>query len=238
MNPEHQVGVLIATHNRARTLARALDSALGQDLPAEGYAVVVVDDGSTDETASILRRYHGRIRCLRQTHQGLAAACNRGLAELTAPVYTRLDSDDWVRPEWLRLGLERMEAHPDAVCVYPDWIEVGEDGTQTLRAAPEANLFTLQACGPFLRSDAVRAVGGYRTLFWEEYDLYLRLKACGRFVRLPQPLYVYCRSANGMTAHHRARQAGWNELARVWGAAALREAGYNPELEQCLSASS
>ena len=56
-------------------------------------------------------------------------------------------------------------------------------------------------------------------------------------MRLPEPLYVYCRSGASLTARPSARLAGWEELRRMWGDAALREAGRSPELERCLSAS-
>jgi glycosyltransferase involved in cell wall biosynthesis len=72
------VSLVIATYNHARFLGEALDSAVAQTL--EGVEVVVVDDGSTDDTEAVLARYGGRLRVIRQPNRGLAAARNTGLA--------------------------------------------------------------------------------------------------------------------------------------------------------------
>ena len=66
------VSLVIATYNHARFLGEALDSAVAQTL--EGVEVVVVDDGSTDDTEAVLARYGGRLRVIRQSNRGLAAA--------------------------------------------------------------------------------------------------------------------------------------------------------------------
>ena len=75
------VTVLIATYNYGRTLPRALESVFAQTLPSEQVEVIVVDDGSTDETRPIAEGYANRLRYLYQDHQGLPAACNLGIRE-------------------------------------------------------------------------------------------------------------------------------------------------------------
>ena len=84
-------------------------------------------------------------------------------------------------------------------------------------------------------ADAVRAVGGYRPLFWEEYDLFLRLRALGPFLHLPRPLYRYRRHEGSMTADPERRRAGWRELLAAWDLASLRAAGRDEELEMIAS---
>jgi GT2 family glycosyltransferase len=96
------------------------------------------------------------------------------------------------------------------------------------------NLYSLIACGTLFRTELLRAIGGYRAFYWEEYDLYLRLRTQGRFLHVAAPLYTYRRHAAGMTGSRRARHEGWRQLAQIWGAQALREAGVNPELEEAL----
>lgn len=232
-----RISLLIATRNQAPTLPHTLESAFNQDLPSEQLEVIVVDDGSTDQTADILHRYGGRIRIFRQPHLGLAAACNTGLDHIRGEIYARLDSDDWADPTWLRKGVVLLENHPKAVCIYPDYVEVREDGNRRFQPTDEANLYTLAACGTLMRTAAVKSVGGYRPLYWEEYDLYLRLMETGAFVHLKEPLYFYRKHAESMTADRRQRQHGWHELLDAWGRGTLEKMGRHPELEEAIASS-
>jgi len=105
------VSVVIPTFNYARFLGRALDSALGQThAPSE---IIVVDDGSTDDTPAVLERYSGLVKVHRQSTCGASAARNAGIALSTGDLIALLDSDD----RWLPTKLERQVAlfrqHPE-----------------------------------------------------------------------------------------------------------------------------
>ena len=225
-----QVSVIVAAYNHARFLPQALESVLSQDLGAGQFEVLVIDDGSTDATPEALRGYASRLTVLTQPHRGLAAACNAGFAAARGRYLARVDADDVVAPSWLRRTIEMLECHPEACCVYPDSIHLLTDGTAQPMPTGEGNLFSLLACGVVFRAEAVRAVGGLRPLYWEEYDLYLRLQTHGTFVHLSEPLYRYRRHARGMTADERARMAGWQQLLAVWGKERLLASGGTPEL--------
>jgi len=108
------ISVVIPTYNSAISLARSLDSALGQGVDAE---VIVVNDGSTDSTHAVLAGYEGRIVCIDQENQGQAAARNRGLAAARGRYVAFLDSDDYWLPGFLPVCLDFLENHPDAVAV-------------------------------------------------------------------------------------------------------------------------
>jgi glycosyltransferase involved in cell wall biosynthesis len=108
--------VIIPTYNRARLVPEAVESVLAQT--HREFEVIVVDDGSTDDTAAALGPYGDRIRCVRQPNRGLAAARNRGLREARGELVAFLDSDDLYEPEFLRRVLEIFRAHPDAGAVF------------------------------------------------------------------------------------------------------------------------
>lgn len=104
------VSAIIPTYNRERYLPAALDSALRQDYrPVE---VIVVDDGSTDDTARLVRSHAG-VRYHYQPNQGPAAARNAGVAISRGALLAFLDSDDLWMPDKLRLQVEFLEAQPD-----------------------------------------------------------------------------------------------------------------------------
>jgi glycosyltransferase involved in cell wall biosynthesis len=226
--------VLMATFNQAEYLPAAIDSLKEQTLSREDFEVVVVNDGSTDATSEILRAHDDWLRLVERDNRGLVASCNEGLALARGRYLARLDSDDQAHPRWLESLVEAMEANGgEACCAYPDRYEVGAGGRSLV--SPEGNnLYTLVACGTLFRTEALKAIGGYRPFYWEEYDLYLRLRRAGSFIHVKEPLYVYRKHGAAMTSSKARRQSGWRELAREWGAATLRSAGQEAEMEEVL----
>ncbi len=101
--------VVIDNHNYGRFLGAALDSVLAQDLPAEDVEVIVVDDGSTDDSREVLGRYRGRVRAVLQERQGQASAFNRGFQEARGEVVSLLDSDDLWSPDKLSSVAPRFD---------------------------------------------------------------------------------------------------------------------------------
>src|SRR5207253_1144088 len=95
------VTVLMATYNHAAYIRQALDTLASQSFPRDSYEVIVVNDGSTDNTAKILQDYASWIRLVNQQNAGLVAACNTGLALAQGRYLCRLDSDDYVSADWL-----------------------------------------------------------------------------------------------------------------------------------------
>lgn len=228
-----RVSVVMPTYNQARYLPEALECLQRQTLPLDQMEILIIDDGSTDETARILEGMGNRFRVIRQPHQGLVAGCNAGLAAARGDLLARMDSDDHVDEKWLEELVRALDSRPDACCAYPNrWEFRGQTKTQIQTG--EGNLYRLIACGTLFRTQALRAVGGFRGFFWEEYDLYLRLMRIGPFLHVQQPLYAYRKHDEGMTHAADRRREGWRQLQHAWGAEALRAAGFHPELEEVL----
>ncbi len=96
-----QVSVIIPTYNRAHCVGEAIDSVLAQTFT--DYEIIVVDDGSTDNTSAVLKAYGNKIRAIRQNNQGVSVARNTGILASTAPWIAFLDSDDLWLPEKLQI---------------------------------------------------------------------------------------------------------------------------------------
>ncbi len=107
------VSVVIPTYDRAHLVVRALTSVLAA--VAAGDEVIVVDDGSTDETSDVLEQYRGRIRYVRSGHRGVGAARNLGVSLATRPLIGFLDSDDEWWPDKLQLQRALLRARPDVL---------------------------------------------------------------------------------------------------------------------------
>lgn len=121
MSPE--VSVLLAVYNGERYLSAAIESVLAQDF--DDWELVIVDDGSTDATVSILDHLHDlRIRVLRTENQGLTKALNYGLRFCRGRLVARLDADDRCLPERLRVQAQFLRDHPEVAVVGSSFHEV------------------------------------------------------------------------------------------------------------------
>jgi glycosyltransferase involved in cell wall biosynthesis len=130
---ELPVSVVIPTYNRSRLLCRALCSVLAAMAP--GDEVIVVDDGSTDDTVAVLEPYRNRIRYLRGPHRGVGAARNLGIAAATKPLVAFQDSDDEWMPDKLQLQRAFMQARPDILFCFTDFWVRRADGRPDTRHA-------------------------------------------------------------------------------------------------------
>jgi glycosyltransferase involved in cell wall biosynthesis len=120
-------------HNAAPYIGEAIESFLAQDYPAECLDLVIVDDGSTDDTAAIVCRYAerapGHIRLIQQENRGTVAAASAGLRAARGEFISLLDSDDvWPRDK-VRRQLEALQARPEALLAYGDMTVIDADGT-------------------------------------------------------------------------------------------------------------
>jgi glycosyltransferase involved in cell wall biosynthesis len=110
------VSVVIATYNRAPLLAQTLDSVFAQ--PFEDFEVIVVDDGSTDDTGAVVASYQGRAQYIFQENRGPSAARNSGARRAAGAWLSFQDSDDLARPNHLRTLHDYARAHPDCAMVF------------------------------------------------------------------------------------------------------------------------
>jgi len=119
------ISVVIPTYNRGWILREAIDSVLNQDIG--DFELIVVDDGSTDDTADILDGYGSAVRTIHQENGGVSAARNSGIAAAKGTYIAFLDSDDLWLPEKLRTQLAFFESHPDALICQTEetWIRRG-----------------------------------------------------------------------------------------------------------------
>lgn len=118
--------VIIAVYNGATTLARAIDSVLHQTYPP--HELIVIDDGSRDDTANVARAYGERVRYMYQANAGVAAARNVGAQAACGDWLAFLDADDWYYPERLRCHAEWLKEDVDLDFLTGDYDYVTSDG--------------------------------------------------------------------------------------------------------------
>jgi len=180
-----RVSVVIPCFNHGRFLADAIGSVLAQTL--KPHEIIVVDDGSADETPGVAQSFAG-VRYVRQENRGLAAARNTGLRNSSGEFIAFLDADDRFLPAALEAGASALEAHPECAFVYGGYRFLDEDGMR--RPAPQREEIGSDAYAALLRTnviamhatvmyrrDVLDDAGGFDESLraCEDYELYLRL---------------------------------------------------------------
>jgi glycosyltransferase involved in cell wall biosynthesis len=176
------LSVLIDTYNHERYIEQALVSAIEQDFPASDYEIVVVDDGSTDRTAEIVRKFAPRVRLLTKKNGGQASAFNAAFPELRGDVIAILDGDDWFAPGKLTAVATALEENPNAGGVGHGYYEFHEDTHDVELRAPEGRRFlTLET-----PETAREAISGWRFLLVGA--LTVRKKVMQQAIPIPEAL--------------------------------------------------
>lgn len=206
--------IVIPTFNRARLLGQALESVFAQEFT--DYEVIVVDDGSTDDTQAELARYGERVRVLRQENQGQGAARNLGIEHARGSYVVFLDSDDvwfpWTLAVW-RQAIQ-MYSGPSVVMGTPASFQDSGELTRVHREPLRAHAFTdylasaedpfvRTACVIAVRTEALRRVGGFtaRRINSEDHDLLYRLGTEPGFVWVEAPRVMGYRKHGTSSSH-------------------------------------
>jgi glycosyltransferase involved in cell wall biosynthesis len=228
----HQISILLPFRNAAATLPACLASIARQSLGA--FELLAVDDGSSDESPAIVAAFAAgdrRVRLLRPGRVGLVGALNLGLAEAQAPLVARMDADDLMRRERLRLQLDYLSANPELALVasrvtpfprrlvragYREYLR-WQNGVLT----PEQVANEIYVESPFahpsvlFRRDEVLRLGGYRDgPFPEDYELWLRMHAAGLPMAKHQRVLLAWREREDRTSRvdPRYARAAFDEL--------------------------
>jgi hypothetical protein len=135
------VSVLVDTYNHERYIEQAIVSVIEQDFSSDDYEIVVVDDGSTDRTADIVRQFAPRVRLLSKKNGGQASAFNAALPELAGQIVAFLDGDDWFAQSKLSAVVKEFEKTPEIGGVAHGFYEFHEDTQETKVCAPESRNF-------------------------------------------------------------------------------------------------
>jgi glycosyltransferase involved in cell wall biosynthesis len=219
MNPK--VSIVMPCFNAAGHLARSVGSVLAQGMA--DWELVVVDDGSTDDSLQVLEslaQQDERIRLVRQPNAGAAAARNRGLAASKGRFTAFLDSDDTWDPAFLGEMTGALEADPRAGIAYCGWQNIGLGGGRDKPYVPpdyeagDKAEALLRCCpwpihGALLRTELIRNTGGFDESLStsEDFDLWLRLGTVHRLMRVPRVLAFYHHHGNGQITGNKAKVA-------------------------------
>lgn len=220
MTEAPRVSVVIPAYNAAWCLRRAIDSALAQTF--DSREIVVIDDGSDDDTPAVLASYGTRIRALRQQNAGLSRARNAGITAARGRYVAFLDADDWWLPGKLERQVALLDADPGLVfCstaaelqdehgrVLNTWT-CGNSRAPVLEAIFAQNAYVAgSGSAVMVRRDAIVETGGFDPDLpsLEDIDMWMRLAARGGYACVPEVLTVVFRRAGSMSGNFRVMRA-------------------------------
>jgi glycosyltransferase involved in cell wall biosynthesis len=226
------VSVIIPARNAAAYIGETIGSALTQNGIAE---IIVVDDGSTDDTVAIVRSIRdSRLRLLTNDAAGVSAARNLGARNAGGDWLVFLDADDRLRPGAVTTLLRAARAAPRAVLVYGDYNTIDSAGRAIGRRdllkgrrKPSGHVLERLAAGNFIvnggtmlvHAGAFRTAGGFDVSlrYCEDWHCWCRLAAIGKFVHVPEVLLDYrLHTANTMNAAVRTPRDFSPAIARVF----------------------
>jgi glycosyltransferase involved in cell wall biosynthesis len=235
------VSAVMPTYNMAPYIAAAIDSVLAQEF--QDWELIIVDDGSTDDTCTVLSRYtDSRIRVHRcAANRGRAAARNLGIGLARGRYIAICDSDDISLPDRFSQQVAFLDANPDVDVVSSDlkffWGQEPPRARTVFPETPEAIRrrflrghmgIAHGAC--MLRSACFEQFGLYcedlRSA--EDFELFLRMQPEGRFFRLPQVLLLYRHELRGVPLRKWVENKRWHRYARY--RSELRRSGHDDHL--------
>ena len=237
-----KVSVVMSVYDGLPYVGAAVESILGQTF--EEFEFIIIDDGSTDGSTAVLRRYAAqddRIRLIVQENRGLTPSLNRGLALAEAPLIARMDADDVCVPERFQEQIDFLEAHPEHVLVGSHVRFIDGTGDPISSDNPlysKRNLGDMDLCAEhdaieqrlltggwafihptvMIRQAAVEQIGGYnpKIVDAEDRDLFIRMAEVGRLANLPGVLLEY-RVHGSQVSTTSAVQSYWSKRARRAG---------------------
>src|SRR3990167_1578847 len=209
-----KVSIIIRAYNNQDTINRAISSALNQNFPKDQFEIVVIDDGSTDKTGEILRKYESgpNIIIFNQENKGAIEAANRGFRASKGEDVVLLDGDDTFQDSLLKDAVLVLDNNRDACFVYPDYFERAND---QVRVVSVDNLFQSVAVGTMYRKSKLAEVNFFRKVFFAEYDLILRTLSSWKSLHLKKPLFTYKRSTKSLTGSLGRVRLGLDELRKL-----------------------
>lgn len=196
-----KVSVIITTFNRANYIRQAIESVFNQSY--QDFEIIVIDDGSTDNTREILKKYNNKIRYLFQENRGLAYSRKLGASLSKGNYIAFLDSDDVWLPEKLKIQVDTLDKDPELALVCSESYVINDSGEivghlkRTSRDKESyINLFErdfILTLTVIVRRQCYNDIGGFdETLLGvDDYDCWLRLASKYKFKYLDFPLSKY-----------------------------------------------
>ena len=212
MSKQVSISVIVPTYNRDLYIGRCIRSLLDQSLNRENYEIIVVNDGSKDNTATILKSYGNEITLVKnKSNKGLSFSLNKGIKKSKGRFIVRVDSDDYVNKEFLKYLQMYLLLNNEVKAVSCDYYLV-DDKENTLEKKDSSSHPI--GCGIMFRIESLIKIGLYdkNLKAHEDKDLRYRFLKKYKIHRLMLPLYRYRKHPNNMTKNKKNMKKYYKKL--------------------------
>lgn len=204
------VTVYITNYNYGRYIKQAIESVLNQSL--EDYELLIIDDGSTDNSKDIIELYRAipNVKIIYQQNKGLNITNNIAMRVASGKYLVRLDADDYFVPDALEKMVNILEGDADLGLVFPDYYYVDANGNMIGEERrhnfnKEVSLYDQPAHGActMIRLESLRMMGGYNESFscQDGYDLWIKFITYHKVTNINEPLFYYRQHGNNLTTN-------------------------------------
>jgi len=215
-----KISVLMPVYNAESYVKESINSILVQTFI--DFELIIVNDGSTDSSLSILEEFaqqDSRMKIISRPNSGIVGALNDGLKLCTGKYIARMDADDLCRTDRFELQVARMEAEPELVALGSCAAVIDPEGDMLgnaqlplehdrIDAQHLKGISSIFHPAVIIRRDVICQLSGYRQPAWpaEDLDLWLRLAEKGKIANLPDKLFIWRRTLDGIVASSQASQ--------------------------------
>mgnify|MGYP001167553637 FL=1 len=199
MSKAPTISVIIAAYNEEKFIGRTIRSLLNQNISQQSYEIIVINDNSSDKTQYALQLFEGDVRVINNTKKhGLAYSLNLGIKEARGKYVVRVDADDYVHAEYLKVLSEFLEQNKYMDAVACDYLLVDDEEKVLSRCNCISEPI---GCGIMFRIENLIEIGLYddEFLMHEDKELMLRFEKKYKVHRIELPLYRYRKHEGNMT---------------------------------------
>ncbi len=212
------ISLIIRTFNNENLIKKAVESALNQSISEDAYEIIVINDGSNDNTKNILDSFSDhRLNIIHQQNKGMLEAAYIGMQKSRGDYVIFLDGDDEYTPDTLENLSTPLNHDSNIAFTYSDYFEVDlRNGMKKIVACN--NILNILACGIMFRKEKLDEVGFWNNnLIFPEHDLILRLQKKYKGFHVAKPLYIYNRHPKSFTANKDKVALGRKQLEEKYG---------------------
>ncbi len=207
-----KISVIIRAYNCEKYVIKSVESALNQTLNKKLYEIVVINDGSTDNTLNILKKYQSRIKLINQGNKGCINAAGIGVENSEGEFIIFLDADDYYEKNILKELLDGIK-NTNCDFAYCDYFEKDINKNETKIVSLKENIFNALTGGILIKKKIFLEFGGYDdSMNFPEYDLLIKMINKYKGIYIEKPLFTYLRHEKSITSNKEFVRKGFEQL--------------------------